>query len=201
MRALLIAALAAGLPLSNAFAQQDPVPAFAPREPSWAVFFFLSAADDRTTRPTTPNLNPACWSSKTTGGIGALVEYKTPVSIVLGTGFHYLGTHQNRCTPNMELRTGVIPFTVAYAIPLGSRIVVAPRIGLSYMYVDGDFGSQNAHASSVKATYGLSVEGALSQRWALRGQIDRYTGDTNLFGLGEFHQRFVVASFGGVFKW
>jgi branched-chain amino acid transport system permease protein len=84
VRTFLIAALAAGLPLSNAFAQpQEPVPAFAPRETSWAVFFFLSAADDRTTRPET--LNPNCWSSRTTGGIGASVEYKTPVSIVLGT--------------------------------------------------------------------------------------------------------------------
>src|ERR1700694_3270809 len=102
MRTFLIAALAAGLPLSNAFAQQDLAPAVAPRESNWAVFFFLSAADDRTTRPATANLNPACWSSKTTGGIGALVEYKTPVSIVLGTGFHYLGTHNNMCTPSLE---------------------------------------------------------------------------------------------------
>jgi len=45
------------------------------------------------------------------------------------------------------------------------------------------------------------VEGFLSRHWGLRGEISRYTGTTNLFGLGEFHQDFRVVSFGGAFRW
>lgn len=199
MRKFLLAVVTAGLPLSNAFAQLTP--AFDPPEPAWAVFFFASAANDRTTRPGT--LNPACWSNKTTGGIGASVEYKTPISVVLATGFHYLGTHKNsdRCAPDMELRTAVVPFTVGYAIPLGSRITLTPRIGLAYMLVDGDFGSESASDRSIKPTFGLSLQGALTRSWALRGSLDRYTGTTNLFGVGEFKQEFNVLSFGGVYRW
>jgi hypothetical protein len=201
MRRFLIAAVAAGLPLSNAFAQLTP--AFAPPEPSWAVFFFASVADDRTTRPSSPNLSPSCWSNKTTAGLGALVEYKTPVSVVLGTGLHYLGTHKNgdNCGSVMELSTFVAPFTVGYAIPLGSRVHLTPKIGVSYMWVGGEFGTRTASDSSVKPTFGVSLEGSLNRRWALRGSFDRYTGKTNLFGLGEFKQEFNVLSLGGVFRW
>src|SRR6266540_691665 len=101
----------------------------------------------------------------------------------------------------MQLKTHVFPLTIAYLIPLGDRVVIAPKVGVSYMLVYGSFGGQNDHDSSINPTIGLHVEGALSGNWGLRGQIDRYTGHTSLFGRGTFHQDVWVAAFGGVFKW
>lgn len=166
-----------------------------------AVFFYGSVINDQTTRP--PTLNPSCWTNETTGGFGVSLELRNKSPFAIEVGYRYLGAHKNdmRCAPQMELRTSVIPLTIAYLIPVGNSIVIAPKIGISYMFVEGDFGTQTSRDSSIDPTFGLFVEGTLSRRWGLRWQVDRYTGRTTLFGLGTFNQDFWVTSFGGVVKW
>ncbi len=190
MRLLIVMVLAA-IPLANAFAQ---------RESPFAVYLFGSLADDRTTRPS--SFNPNCWESRTVGGAGVDFEYTTPVSLTVQAGVHYLGFHKNKnCFPEMELWTSVIPLTLGYAFQLGPHIVVTPKLGLASMQVNGTFNGQDSSDRSVKPTYGLAVEGRLHRHWGLRGEVNRYTGTTNLFGAEGFHQDFRVAQFGGVFRW
>jgi len=191
MRKALLAAVLVLLPLGSALAQ---------REGPYGVYFFGSIADDRTTRPS--GFNPNCWESTNSAGLGALFEYTTPVSITVSSGFHYLGQHKNKnCTPQMELNTSVIPVTVGYAIALGDYIALTPKIGFSYMYVSGTYNGRDDSNGSVKPTYGIALEGRLNRHWGLRGELNRYTGRTQLFGTGEFQQDFRVAQFGGVFRW
>src|SRR5258708_17511719 len=188
---LLVAMVLAALPLANAFAQ---------RESPFAAYFFGSLADDRTTRPS--SFNPNCWESRTVGGAGVDFEYTTPVSVTLQAGLHYLGYHKNKnCTPEMELSTSVIPVTLGYAFQVGPHVVVTPKLGLSYMHVNGTYAGQEDSDKSIKPTFGLAVEGRLHRHWGLRGEVNRYTGNTNLFGSGEFNQDFTVFQFGGVFRW
>jgi len=101
----------------------------------------------------------------------------------------------------MKITTSVIPFKLVYLIPIGDKVTVAPKVGVSYMLVNGTFGAQSGSGQSVDPMLGLHVEVDLSREWGLRGQIERYTGSVDLFGLGTFNQRFVVASFGGVVRW
>jgi hypothetical protein len=192
MKKLFLALLLGAAPFASAHAD---------RESPLAVYFFASAADDRTTRPS--GFNPSCWSSETTGGAGVFFEYTTPVSVTLSSGLHYLGEHKNKnCTPEMRLDTFVVPFTVGYAIQLGQYIVLTPKLGVAYMGVGGRYNSNDSSDGSVKPTYGVALEGRLGRHWGIRGELNRYTGSTNLFNVpGEFHQDFRVASLGGVFRW
>jgi outer membrane protein with beta-barrel domain len=193
MRKLLAVALAALSPLSAAVAQQ--------LDSGGAFVFFGSANSDRTERPS--GFNTGCWGNKSTPGVGVAAEFKTQSPLVFQGGVQYLGTHKNddQCTPRMELKTYVVPLTVAYRIRVGDRAVIAPRLGVSYMVVHGEFNGQTSDDGSIDPTFGVYTEAALSRHWAVRAQLDRYAGKTNLFGLGTFHQRFISASIGGVFKW
>ena len=193
MARFLAVAFAAMLPLSAALAQQH--------DAGGSVVLLGSANSDRTERPS--GFNSGCWGNKSTPGIGAAVELRTRSPFVFQGGVQYLGTHKNddQCTPRMELKTYVVPITVAYRIRVGDSVVIAPRLGLSYMVVHGEFNGQTSDDASLDPTFGLYTEVGLSRHWAVRAQLDRYTGKTNLFGLGTFHQRFISASIGGVFKW
>jgi len=195
MRVFVAILVSTAFPFSNAMAQQGP---------KWSVFFYGSAVRDQTTRPST--LNSACWEDKTNFGPGFMIgpaRERTETSIGLEFGFLYLGEHTNtsNCTPPMQIATSVIPFKLVYLIPVGDRVTVAPKVGVSYMSVNGTFGAQSGSGHSVDPMFGLHVEVDLSREWGLRGQIERYTGSVDLFGLGTFSQRFVVASFGGVLRW
>jgi hypothetical protein len=192
MTRLFMLFLLAAAPFGSALAQ---------RESPFAVYFFGSVADDRTTRPS--GFNPNCWSSETVGGAGVFFEYTTPVSVTLSSGLHYLGTHKNKnCTPEMRLETAVVPFTVGYAFALGDYITLTPKLGVAYMSVTGRYNSHDSSDGSVKPTYGVALEGRLARHWGLRAEVNRYTGATNLFNVpGEFQQDFRVFSLGGVFRW
>ncbi len=193
MRTLLVAVCLVVYPLSAAVAQQ--------MDAGGAVVFFGSANSDRTERP--DGFNTGCWGNKSTPGAGVAAELRTPGPFVFQGGIQYLGTHRNddRCSPRMELKTYIVPLTVAYRFRVGDSVVIAPRLGLSYMVVHGEFNGQTSDDGSIDPTFGVYTELSLSRHWGVRASLDRYTGKTNLFGFGTFHQRFISGSIGGVFKW